>query len=191
MQRTSRASPGLCGLGRPCDRLLVESRFEAFHASGLTELVGREEELDFAASALVKGKDRRRSSGAALGRSGHREISADSGSVRMCRFRTTHAFALFLLCAAHGQRVLSHHQPDRTCRWVCARRHYASETRQTRCVACAKLDISSRRRPLCRMLSLPNDGRYPALELTPEQRRQEHSKRSVYKSWPWHATIQF
>jgi hypothetical protein len=24
----------------------VESRFEAFHASGLTELVGREEELD-------------------------------------------------------------------------------------------------------------------------------------------------
>ena len=25
------------------------------------------------------------------------------------------------------------------------------------------------------MLSLPNDGRYPALELTPEQRRQENT----------------
>ena len=34
----------------------VESRFEALHASGLTELVGREEELDLAAAALVEGQ---------------------------------------------------------------------------------------------------------------------------------------
>ena len=29
------------------------------------------------------------------------------------------------------------------------------------------------------MLSLPNDGRYPALELTPQQRRQKRSKPSL------------
>ena len=37
------------------------------------------------------------------------------------------------------------------------------------------------------MLSLPNDGRYPALELTPQQRRQKRSKRYVLTSWPYHA----
>ena len=43
----------------------VESRFDAMHTSGLTDLIGREEELDIAA-ALVEGKDRRGSSGVAL-----------------------------------------------------------------------------------------------------------------------------
>jgi class 3 adenylate cyclase len=42
--------------------LSVESRFEALHTSGLTALVGREEETELAA-ALVPGKDRRRSGG--------------------------------------------------------------------------------------------------------------------------------
>ena len=36
----------------------VESRFEALHATGLTALVGREEESELLASALVQSKDR-------------------------------------------------------------------------------------------------------------------------------------
>ena len=36
----------------------VESRFEALHATGLTALVGREEESRIAAATLVQGKDR-------------------------------------------------------------------------------------------------------------------------------------
>ena len=32
--------------GQHCDRASVEGRFDAFHAAGLTELVGREEELE-------------------------------------------------------------------------------------------------------------------------------------------------
>ena len=36
----------------------VESRFEALHASGLIELVGREEELELLVSSLVKGEER-------------------------------------------------------------------------------------------------------------------------------------
>ena len=45
----------------------VESRFEAFHASGLTELVGREEELELLLRRWSKAKTRRRPSGVALG----------------------------------------------------------------------------------------------------------------------------
>jgi class 3 adenylate cyclase len=36
----------------------AEGRFEALHASGLTALVGREEELEFTAAALVESKER-------------------------------------------------------------------------------------------------------------------------------------
>ena len=54
----------------------VESRFEALHASGLTELVGREEELELAAAPLVEGKDWRRPSSAAF-RRGRASASLD------------------------------------------------------------------------------------------------------------------
>ena len=56
----------------------TEGRFEALHGSGLTELVGREEELELAAAALVKGEDRRRPSRAAVWRTGYWQVSTDS-----------------------------------------------------------------------------------------------------------------
>ena len=55
-QRTSRASPGRCEPGRRCGRASVESRFEALHASGLTALVGREEELELLLRRWSKAK---------------------------------------------------------------------------------------------------------------------------------------
>ena len=42
---------------------------------------------------------------------------------------------------------------------------------------------------LAEMLSLPNDGRYPALELTPQQRSKEHSKLLFHRSSPCRAKI--
>ena len=42
--RTSKASPGLCGLGRRCAASSLASRFDALHTTGLTALVGRGEE---------------------------------------------------------------------------------------------------------------------------------------------------
>ena len=54
--RTSRASPGRCEPGRRCDQASVESRFEALHASGLTALVGREEELELLLRRWSKAK---------------------------------------------------------------------------------------------------------------------------------------
>ena len=44
----------------------VESRFEALHATGLTELVGREEELELLLRRWSKSEERRRAGGAAL-----------------------------------------------------------------------------------------------------------------------------
>ena len=43
-------------LGLSCDPASVESRFEALHASGLTELVGREEELELLLRRWSKAK---------------------------------------------------------------------------------------------------------------------------------------
>ena len=53
----------------------VESRFEALHATGLTELVGREEELELLLRRWSKAKTRRRPSGAAFRRTGHRQVA--------------------------------------------------------------------------------------------------------------------
>ena len=118
----------------------VEGRFEAFHASGLTELVGREEELELLLRRWSKAKTGEGQVVLLSGEAGHRQVSTDGGVVGTPRFRAAHALALFLFSAAHGQRVLSHHQPDGTCRWTCARRHYASEARQARCRARADFD---------------------------------------------------
>ena len=62
----------------------VESRFEALHASGLTELVGREEELELLLRRWSKAKTRRRSSGVAVGRTGHRQVSTDRCAAGAC-----------------------------------------------------------------------------------------------------------
>ena len=101
-----------------------------------------------AAAALVESKDRRRPSGAALRRGGHRQVATDGGAAGTPRRRAAHALALFLLPAAHRQRVLSDHQPDGARRWIGARRHRPSETRQARCLAGAELR-RPRRTPHC------------------------------------------
>ena len=74
-----------------------------------------------AAAALVESKDRRRPSGLALRRGGHRQVSIDGGTAGTSCRGTTHAAALFLLSAAHGQRLLSDHRPNGTCRCIYAR----------------------------------------------------------------------
>jgi class 3 adenylate cyclase len=104
----------------------VESRFEALHASGLTELVGREEELEllllrWATCKTGKGQVVLLSGEAGIGKSRH---CCAHGTPRR---RTAHAPALLLFSAAHRQRALSDHQPNGTCCWTNARRHRADE----------------------------------------------------------------
>ena len=78
--------------------------------------------------------------------------------------------------------LLSDHQPDGACRWLRTRRHRANKTRQARCLAGAELHTTPGRRTFAEMLSLPNDGRYPTLELTPQQRRQKTLEASL-RNW--------
>ena len=115
----------------------VESRFEAMHATGLTELVGREEELELLLRRWSKAKTRRRPSGSAFRRGRHREVAAHrSAQGSPCR-QTAHAVALFLFAAAQRQPALSDHRPNATCRRIEARGQPAGETRQARCDASA------------------------------------------------------
>ena len=108
----------------------VESRFEALHTSGLTELVGREEELELLLRRWSKAKSGEGQVVLLSGEAGHRQVSTDRRAAGTPCCRATHALALFLLTAAHRQRALPDHQPNGARRWVCARRHSASEAGQ-------------------------------------------------------------
>jgi hypothetical protein len=151
----------------------VESRFEAMHPSGMTELVGREEELDL----LM-----RRWSKAIIGEG---QVVLLSGEAGIGKSRLTAALLESLASEPHTRL-----------RYFCSPQHTDSalypligqferaagfehgDTPQTKL---DKLDALLAQTStsggdaalLAEMLSLPNDRRYPALELAPEQRRQK------------------
>jgi hypothetical protein len=75
----------------------VESRFEAFHGTGLTELVGRAEELEILLRRWSKSKS---GEGQVVLLSGV-QVSTDSRAPGTSRYGATHALTLFLLAAAH------------------------------------------------------------------------------------------
>ncbi|HWX35736.1 MAG TPA: adenylate/guanylate cyclase domain-containing protein [Steroidobacteraceae bacterium] len=150
----------------------VESRFEAMHTGGLTALVGREEELELLLRRWSKAK------------TGERQVVLLSGEAGIGKSRLTAAL-LERLAAEPHTRLRYFCSPQRTDSALYpvigqmerAARFVHDDTPQ------AKLDkldavlaqTSTRMEDaalFAEMLSLPNDGRYPALELTPEQRRQ-------------------
>jgi class 3 adenylate cyclase/predicted ATPase len=150
----------------------VESRFEAMHASGLTELVGREEEIEILLRRWSKIK------------TGEGQVVLISGEAGIGKSRLTAA-------------LLEHfaNEPHTRLRSFCSPQHtdsafYPIIGQMERAAALsrndslpAKLDkldamlaqsstSAQDAALLAEMLSLPNDGRYPALEQTPQQRRQ-------------------
>jgi class 3 adenylate cyclase/tetratricopeptide (TPR) repeat protein len=152
---------------------LAEGRFEAFHASGLTELVGREEELDLLLRRWSKAK------------TGEGQVVLLSGEAGIGKSRLT---------AALLERLAS--EPHTRLRYFCSPQHtdsafypIISQTERAAGLAHddttqAKLDkldavLAQSFTPprdaalFAEMLSIPNDGRYPTLELTPQQRRQK------------------
>ena len=151
----------------------VESRFEALHASGLTELVGREEELELLLRRWSKAK------------TGEGQVVLLSGEPGIGKSRLT---------AALLERLAA--EPHTRLRYFCSPQHtdsalYPIISQMERAAgfahddtAQAKLDkldalLAQSFTPrqdaalLAEMLSLPNDGRYPTLELAPQQRRQK------------------
>jgi class 3 adenylate cyclase len=150
----------------------VESRFEALHASGLTALVGREEELEL----LLRRWSRAKTS--------EGQVVLLSGEAGMGKSRLT---------AALLERLAA--EPHTRLRYFCSPQHtdsafYPIIGQMERAAGFvhndpprAKLDkldavlaqTSTSGQDVAlfaEMLSLPSDGRYPAIDLAPEQRRQ-------------------
>ena len=151
----------------------VESRFDALHASGVTELVGREEELELLLRRWSKAKN------------GEGQVVLLSGEPGIGKSRLT---------AALMERLAG--EPHTRLRYFCSPQHtdsalYPIITQMERAAgfthddtAKAKLDkldavLAQTSTPIqnaglfSELLSLPNDGRYPTLELAPQQRRQK------------------
>ena len=150
----------------------AESRFEALHASGLTALVGREEELELLLRRWSRAK------------TGEGQVVLLSGEAGIGKSRLT---------AALLERLAA--EPHTRLRYFCSPQHTDSalypiigqmeraaglahdDTPQARLdkldALLAQTSTSVQDAALfAEMLSLPNDGRYPALDLIPQQRRQ-------------------
>jgi predicted ATPase len=152
---------------------LMESRFEALHVSGVTDLVGREEELELLLRRWSRAK------------SGQGQVVLLSGEAGIGKSRLT---------AALMERVAP--EPHTRLRYFSSPQHtdsalYPIISQMERAAGFAHNDTAQARLDkldtllaqssasaddtalLAEMLSLPNDGRYPILELVPQQHRQK------------------
>ena len=150
----------------------AESRFEALHGSGLTALVGREEELELLLRRWSRAK------------TGEGQVVLLSGEAGIGKSRLT---------AALLERLAA--EPHTRLRYFCSPQHTDSalypiigqmeraaglahdDTPQAKLdklnAVLAQTSTSIQDAGLfAEMLSLPNDGRYPTPELSSEQRRQ-------------------
>ncbi len=151
----------------------VESRFEALHPSGLTALVGREEETELLLRRWSRAK------------SGEGQVVLLSGEAGVGKSRLTAALLESLAPEPHTRL-----------RYLCSPQHtdsaFSPIIGQMERGAGLLHDDSPQQKLdkldgllaqtstsiqdaalIAEMLSLSNDGRYPALELTPQQRRQK------------------
>jgi class 3 adenylate cyclase/predicted ATPase len=167
---------GIAGAARAWAALRAgssEGRFEALHASGLTALVGREEETELLLRRWAKAK------------SGQGQVVLLSGEAGIGKSRLT---------AALLERLAG--EPHTRLRYFCSQQHTDSafypiigqmeraagfhhdDSPQTKLGKVdgllAKTSTSKQDAALfLEMLSLPNDGRHPAVDLPPQQRRQK------------------
>ena len=150
-----------------------ESRFEALHAGGLTPLVGREEE-----SELLERRW-------AMAKAGKGQVVLLSGEAGIGKSRLTAAFLERLAGEPHV-RLRYFCSPQRTDsalhpfigqmeRAAGLTREDGAKLRLDKLDALLATSAASREEAalFAEMLSLPNDGRHPSLDLAPQQRRQK------------------
>jgi class 3 adenylate cyclase len=151
----------------------VESRFEALHGKDLTEFVGREDELEL----LLRGWSN--------AKAGEGQVALLSGEAGIGKSRLTTALMENITGERHTRL-----------RYFCSPQHTDSALHPIieqlkRAAGLARDDGPSTRldkldavlartgRPVedmalfAELLSIPNDGRYPALDLVPQKRRQK------------------
>jgi class 3 adenylate cyclase/predicted ATPase len=159
----------------------VASRFEALHASSLTDLVGRDEECEILLRRWARAK------------TGEGQVLLLAGEPGIGKSRLT---------AALLERLAP--EPHTRLRYFCSPQHTDSALfpiigQMQRAAGLAhddtpgtkldKLDalLAQTSTPIehtalfAEMLSLPNDGRYPALDLDPQQRRQRTLQALVWQ----------
>jgi class 3 adenylate cyclase len=173
----------------------VASRFEALHASDLTDLVGREEETELLLRRWSRAK------------TGEGQVVLLSGEPGIGKSRLT---------AALLERLAG--EPHTRLRYFCSPQHTDSALfpligQMQRAAGLAHDDTSGARLDkldallaqtstsiehaalIAEMLSLPNDGRYPALDLDPQQRRQRTLQALLWqlealaRSNPWNCSV--
>ncbi len=150
----------------------VASRFEALHPTGLTALVGRDEESELLIRRWSKAK------------SGEGQVVLLSGEAGIGKSRLIAALQESLAKEPHARLAFfcSPQRTDSALYPIISQMESAAEMvpNDTPQAKLDKLDALLARTStsvenatlFSQMLSLANDGRYPALELTPEQRRQ-------------------
>jgi class 3 adenylate cyclase/predicted ATPase len=148
------------------------SRFEALHPGGMTTLVGREEEYEFLRRRWSKAKE---GEGQAVLLSGEAGIGKSHLTVALSeRLRGESHIRLRCFCSPQHTNSAFHPNIGQMERAAAFAR---DDTLQAKL---DKLDTLLRQTSTSAedsalfvdMLSLPNDGRYPVLDLTPRQRRQ-------------------
>ena len=150
----------------------VESRFEALHATGLTALVGREEEFELLLRRWSRAK------------TGEGQVVLLCGEAGIGKSRLTAALLERLTSNPHTRLryFCSPHHTDSALYPIIGQMERAAglahdDSLQTRLdkldAVLGQVSTSNEDAALiAEMLSLPNDGRYPALELAPQERRQ-------------------
>jgi class 3 adenylate cyclase/predicted ATPase len=148
----------------------VGSRFDALHTGGLTALVGREEESELLLRRWSKAK------------TGQGQVVLLSGEVGIGKSRLTAALLEGIVAEPHTRLryFCSPHHTDSALYPIISQMERAAghdDKLQARLdkldAVLAQTSTSPQDAALfAEMLSLSNDGRYPALDLTPVQRRQ-------------------
>src|SRR5262245_1001979 len=150
----------------------VASRFEALHASGMTALVGREEEFELLRRRWERAKN------------GEGQVVLLSGEAGIGKSRLTAALLESVAAEPHTRLryFCSPQRRDSALYPIIGQMERAAglthedspQTRLDRLDALlAQTSASAQDAALfVEMLSLVNDGRYPTIELTPQQRRQ-------------------
>jgi class 3 adenylate cyclase len=167
----------------------AESRFEALHTSDLTELVGRQEELDLLLRRWSK----------AMNSEGQVVLLCGEAGIGKSR-----------LTAALFERFAT--EPHTRLRYFCSPQHTDSalypiisqmeraagfslgDTTQTKldkldAVLAQSYTPFEDRALFAELLSLPNDGRYPKGDLTPQQRRQRTFEALTTQKCHWPSNV--